>query len=58
MKNKLFTNFINKKDAILKEEFHSNHKKHRYLLSTFMKKNKEAYFDKCFERNWNNINPF
>ena len=26
VKNKLLTNFINKKDPILKEEFHSNYK--------------------------------
>ena len=27
VKNKLFVNFINKKDPILKEEFHTNYKK-------------------------------
>ena len=36
VKNKLLTNFINKKDPILKEEFHTNYKKHRNLLSTLM----------------------
>ena len=55
MKNKLLTNFINKKDPILKEEFHTNYKKYRNLLSTLMKKSKQAYYDKYFERNWNNI---
>ena len=54
VKNKLLTNFINKKDPILKEEFHTNYKKYRYLLSTLMKKSKQAY-DKYFEKNWNNI---
>ena len=54
-KNKLITNFINKKDPILKEEFHTNYKKYRNLLSTLMKKSKQAYYDKYFERNWNNI---
>ena len=34
MKNKLLKNFINKKDPILKEEFHTNYKKYRNLLST------------------------
>ena len=29
MKNKLLTNFIKKKDPILKEEFHTNYKKYR-----------------------------
>ena len=55
VKNKLLTNFINKKDPILKEEFHTNYKKYRNLLSTLMKKSKQAYYDKYFERNWNNI---
>ena len=38
MKNKLFTNFINKKDAILKEEFHSNHKKQIFTLHLYEEK--------------------
>ena len=40
VKNKLLTNFINKKDPILKEEFDTNYKKYRNLLSTLMKKSK------------------
>ena len=55
VKNKLLKNFINKKNPILKEEFHTNYKKYRNLLSTLMKKGKQAYYDKYFERNWNNI---
>ena len=55
MKNKLLTNFINKKDPKLKEEFHTNYKKYRNLLSTFMKKSKQVCYDKYFEKNWNNI---
>ena len=55
LKNKLLTNFINKKGSILKEEFHTNYKKYRKLLSTLMKKIKQGYYDKYFERNWNNI---
>ena len=55
IKNKLLTNFINKKDPILKEEFHTNYKKYRNLLSTLMKKSKQAYYDKYFETNWNDI---
>ena len=54
VKNKLLKNFINKKDPILKEEFHTNYKKYRNLLSTLMKKSKQAYYDKYFEKNWNN----
>ena len=55
VKNKLLKNFINKKDSILKEEFHTNYKKYRNLLSMLMKKSKQAYYDKYFEKNWNNI---
>ena len=51
VKNKILANFINKKDPLLKEEFHTNYKKYRNLLSTLMKKSKQAYY----ERNWNNI---
>ena len=55
VKNKSLTNFINKKDPILKEEFHTNYKKYRNLLSTIMKISKQANYDKYFERNWNKI---
>ena len=51
VKNKLLSNFINEKDPILKEESHTNYKKYSYLLSTLMKKSKQAYYDKYFERN-------
>ena len=53
-KNKLHKNFINN-DPILKEEFHTNYKKRRNLLSTLMKKSKQTYYDKYFEKSWNNI---
>ena len=53
--NYILTNFINKKAPILKEECHTNYKKYRNLLSTLMKKSKQAYNDRYFERNWNNI---
>ena len=43
VKNKSLKKFINKKDTILKEEFHINYKKYRTLLSTLMKKSKQAY---------------
>ena len=51
VKNKLLTNFINKKDPILKEERHTNYKKYRNLLFTLTKKSIFRYF----QRNWNNI---
>ena len=43
VKNKLLTNYINKRDPILKEEFHTKYKIHRNLLSTLVKKSKQAY---------------
>ena len=52
VKNKLLTNFINKKDPILKEECHTNYKKYRNLLSTLIKKSKQAYYDRYFEKKW------
>ena len=52
---KLHINFISKKDPVLKEEFHTNNKKYGNLLSTLMKKGKQVYYDKYFERNWNDI---
>ena len=36
VKNKLLTNSINKKDSILKEEFHTNYKK--YIMIKSLKK--------------------
>ena len=55
VKNKSLANFIKKKDPILKEECHTNDKKCRNLLSTLIKKSKQAYYDRYFESNWNNI---
>ena len=54
-KNKLLKNFINTKDPVLKEEFHTKYKIYKNLLSTHMKKSKQDYYEKYFERNWNNI---
>ena len=42
VKNKLFTNYINERDPILKEEFHTKYKIYRNLLSTHMKKSKQV----------------
>ena len=55
VKKKLLANFINKKDPILKEECYTNYKKYRHLLSTRMKKSQQAYYDRYFEKNWENI---
>ena len=46
MKNKLLTNFINKKDPILKEECHTKYKKYRNLLSTLFIQ--PLFHDRCF----------
>ena len=51
VKNKLLTNFINKKEPILKKEFHTKYEKYRNLLSTLTKKSKQACYDEYFERN-------
>ena len=56
VKNKLLTNFINKKDPILKQEFQTTQKKCRNLFSALMKKSKQTYYDKYFEKICNNIN--
>ena len=50
VKNKLLKNFVNLKDPVLKEKFHTNYKKYRNLLSTLMKKSKQPYYDSYFEK--------
>ena len=55
VKSELLTNFISKKDPMLKEKFQTRYEKYRNLLSTLMKKRKQAYYDNYFERNWTNI---
>ena len=45
VKNKLLTNFINKKDPILKEEFQTNYIKYRNLLCIPMQKSKQVHYD-------------
>ena len=49
---------VSNKLLILKEEFQTNYKKYRNLLSTLMKKSKQTYNDKCFEKKWNNIRKY
>ena len=55
LKNKLLTKFTNLKDPIFKEETHIEYKNYKNLLSTLMKKSKQAYYNQYFETNWNNI---
>ena len=55
VKNELLTKFINAKYPILKEKIPIEYKNYRNLLSTLIKKSKQAYYNKYFETNWNNI---
>ena len=45
VKNKLLTSFINKKDPVLIETFHTKYKKYKNVPPTLMKKRKQAYYD-------------
>ena len=55
IKNKLLKKFISKKDPQIKAEFDEKYKTYRNLFSTLMKENKQIYYTKYFESNWNNI---
>ena len=44
IKNKLFSDYINKKDLSQKTELHIKYKSYRNMLSTLMKKSKQNYF--------------
>ena len=54
IKNNLLTNFINKKDPVLKDGFHTKYKNCRNLLSTLMKKSKQAIMINTL-KDWDNI---
>ena len=45
VKNKWLTNLINKKDPIIKAEFHTNYKRYRNLLSCLLS-SKQVHYDK------------
>ena len=55
IKNKLFSDFINKKDLTQKTELHIKYKSYRNMLPTLMKKSKQNYFTKFFENNLKNL---
>ena len=55
IKNKLFSDYINKKDLSQKTELHIKYKSYRNMLSTLMKKSKQNYFTKFFENNLKNL---
>ena len=54
IKNNLLTNFINKKDPVLKDGFYTKYKNCRNLLSTLMKKSKQAIMINTL-KDWDNI---
>ena len=53
--NKLFSDYIDKKDLSQKTEFHIKYKSYKNMLSTLMKKIKRNYFTKFFENNLKNL---
>ena len=55
LKDKLFSDFINKKVLTLKTELHIKYKSYRNMLSTLMKKSKQNYFTKFLENNLKNL---
>ena len=50
LKNKFFKYCINKKDLTKKTELHNKHESRRNILSTLIKKSKQNYITKFFER--------
>ena len=51
IKDKIFKNYIKKKDITQKNELHKNYKFYRNLISTLMKRSKQNYYIKYFEIN-------
>ena len=55
IKNKLFSDYINKKYLSQKTELHIKYKSYKNMLSTLMKQSKQNYFTKLFENNLRNL---
>ena len=55
IKNKIFKNYIKKKDITQKNKLHNHYKIYRNLISSLMKKSKQNYYSKYFESNYPNI---
>ena len=55
IKNKIFKNYIKKKELSQKNELHNNYKIYRNLISALMKRSKQNYYSKYFESNLTNI---
>ena len=55
IKNALFKRYIKLKSPVKKNEVHQQYKYYRNLLSTFMKKRKQNYYERFFKNNLNNL---
>ena len=55
IKNALFKRYIKLKSPVKKNEVHQQYKYYRNLLSTFMKKSKQNYYERFFKNNLNNL---
>ena len=55
IKNKVFNNYINKKDITLKNEIHAEYEKYKNMLSTLTIKSKKSYYDNFFKNNLNDL---
>ena len=55
IKNALFKRYIELKSTTKKNEVHQQCKYYRSLLSTFMKKSKQNYYEQFFKNNLNNL---
>ena len=55
IKDKLYSDYINKKDLSQKTELHFKYKSYRTMLSTLMKKSVQNCFTKFFENNLKNL---
>ena len=54
-KNNRYSKFVKCKDQKLKEFYHNNYMTYRNLLSTLLKKGKEKYFTKFFNKSMKDI---
>ena len=54
-KNNIYSKFVKCKNQKLKEFYHNNYKTYRNLLSTLLKRAKEKYFTKFFNKYIKNI---
>ena len=55
IRNKIFKNYIKKKDITQKNELHNKYKIYRNLITALMRRSKQNYYYKYFESNLTNI---